>query len=249
MAKSFSERQLRYMEYVHREAGLRHQSTEEDLLPYELIKAGDLRSVEAIQDQFRRTGNASHCSDDPLRNAKYLFVAAVTLAGRAAMSAGMDTERSNIASDLFVQRADRMTQIEEITLLTEEMIRFYTLEVAALDKQKTFSRNITRALDYIYNHLHEPITIENIADHLHLSRGYFSSLFKQEMGIGAAEYIMKKRMEASRNMLRYSDMSFSEISQLLAFRSQSHFIQVFKKHEGMTPREYRSRFQADSEDE
>ena len=65
--------------------------------------------------------------------------------------------------------------------------------------------------------------------------------FKKEMGIGVAEYILKKRMEAARNMLRYSDMSYAEISEILAFSSQSHFTAVFKKHHGITPKEYRMR--------
>ena len=239
MPRPVSEKQLRYMAYVQREEGLRHQSTEDDLRTYELLKAGDMRAVDSMREIFATTISASKTSTDPLRNAKYLFVASVTLAGRAAMSVGMDTERSNIASDLFIQQADRMTSIEQIHELTLEMLRFYVLEVQALDKQKTYSRNVARALEYIYNHLHEPITVESVAEELHLSRGYFSTLFKQEMGIGVADYILKKRLEAARNMLRHSDMSSAEISEILAFSSQSHFIQVFKKHEGMTPNQFR----------
>lgn len=238
MNHTVSEHQLRYMEFVQRENGVHHQSVAEDQIIYEYIKAGDLRSLDALEKVSQLTG-ASHCSDDPLRNAKYLFVANVTLAGRAAMSAGMDAERSNIASDLFIQRMDKMTSIEQIGLLNREVIRFYTLEVAALDKKRTFSRNVDLALDYIYNHLHEPLTVDSVASRLGLSRGYFSTLFKQEMGLSCAEYILKKRIEAARNMLRFTNMSSSEIGHMLSFSSQSHFIQAFKKSEGMTPREYR----------
>ena len=67
-----------------------------------------------------------------------------------------------------------------------------------------------------------------------------STLFKQETGMGIASYIRKKRMEAACNMLRYSDIPYAEIAQILAFSSQSHFIQVFKADTGMTPHEYRN---------
>ena len=234
------EKQLRYMEYVQRETGTRHQTLEEDNQIWDYIKAGDLRSVECLRSNYEQQ-LAGTVSKDPLRNAKYLFVATCTLAGRAAMSVGMEPERSNTASDLFIQRADMMDDIEQIRQLEEEMIRFYTLEVAALDKKSVFSLNVSRALDYIYMHLHEPITVEDIANKVGVSRGYFSSLFKQEVGMGVAEYILSKRMEAARNMLRYSDMSYAEISQVLAFSSQSHFIAVFKKVNGCTPKEYRMR--------
>ena len=195
------ERELRYMEYVQRETGTRHQSLEEDLLPYELLKAGDMRAADAMKEP----------------------------------------ERANTASDLFIRQADTMTDIQKILELQYDMVVFFTKEVASLDKKSVYSRNVTRALDYIYNHLHEPITVDDVAREVGVSRGYFSTLFKKEMGIGVAEYIVKKRMEAARNMLRYSDMSYAEISEILAFSSQSHFTAVFKKHHGITPKEYRMR--------
>lgn len=58
--------------------------------------------------------------------------------------------------------------------------------------------------------------------------------------MGIASYIRKKRMEAACNMLRYSDIPYAEIAQILAFSSQSHFIQIFKADTGMTPHEYRN---------
>ena len=74
------EKELRYMEYVQREAGTRHQSVEEDQLIFELLKAGDMRAVEMMQ-QMVNSNLPGVTSSDPLRNAKYLFVAAVTMAG------------------------------------------------------------------------------------------------------------------------------------------------------------------------
>ena len=49
-------------------------------------------------------------------------------------------------------------------------------------------------------------------------------------------------MEAARNMLRFSDIPYSEISATLAFSSQSHFIQVFRKQVGCTPHEFREQY-------
>ena len=74
-----------------------------------------------------------------------------------------------------------------------------------------------------------------------MSPSYLSTLFKKEMGMSITAYIMEKKMEAARNMLKYSDYSYSEISSILAFSSQSHFIRAFKKHNGDTPRAYREK--------
>ncbi len=56
------------------------------------------------------------------------------------------------------------------------------------------------------------------------------------------DYILLRKLEAARNMLKYSEYSYAEISAILAFSSQSHFCRIFKKETGYTPKEYRDRF-------
>ena len=56
------------------------------------------------------------------------------------------------------------------------------------------------------------------------------------------DYILLRKLEAARNMLKYSEYSNAEISAILAFSSQSHFSRIFKKETGYTPKEYRDRF-------
>ena len=80
------------------------------------------------------------------------------------------------------------------------------------------------------------------SEHVHLNPTYLSELFKRETGTAISQYITDKRMEAAENMLKYSEYSFDEIAQILAYRSQSHFSKVFKKHSGMTPGEYRTKY-------
>ena len=84
-------------------------------------------------------------------------------------------------------------------------------------------------MDYIHYHLHEKITVPILAEHVHLNPTYLSELFKRETGTAISQYITDKRMEAAENMLKYSEYSFDEIAQILAYRSQSHFSKVFKK--------------------
>ena len=89
-------------------------------------------------------------------------------------------------------------------------------------------------------HLHERITVPMLANHVHLNPTYLSELFARETGATISQYITDQRMEAARNMLRYSQYSVGEIAQILAYRSPSHFGKVFKDHMGVTPREYRN---------
>ena len=239
--RTVSEKKLHYMEFIHRETGYRHQTDDEDIYQFELLRAGDPAAVDVAVRMFS-SDVLGTLSDDPVRNFKYLFVASITYACRTAIQAGMDKERAFNSSDLYIRRVDELQTVDEIKALHKEMFSFYTEEVASLDKKNVFSKPIALCLDYIYEHLHEPIRIVDMADEVGLTQNYLSTLFKKETGRTVSEYVLAKRMEAAENMLRFSDYSSTEIGTILAFSSQSHFIQAFKKHTGYTPKQYRDKF-------
>lgn len=237
-----SERALRCQEYMEREADVRHHTFEEANYQYELLRAGDPRALEVFESgqraSDRRTGKVS---EDPIRNAKYLTVICIATACRTAIEAGLDSQRAYAASDLYIRKLDLLESIGDIQTLNLDAFAFYLKEVQALEKKRAFSRPIAQCLDYVYNHLHQPISLQDLADLTDLNPSYLSTLFKEEMGLTVSDYIMSKKMEAARNMLKYSNETYAEISTVLNFSSQSHFIRTFKKHNGETPRQYREK--------
>ena len=240
-AMTVDEKKLRYMEYIHRESGQRHHTNEEDMRQYEMLRAGDPGTVEESARIFS-SGLAGRVSDDPVRNCKYLFVASATLACRAAMAAGMEAERAYNSSDLFIRRMDGLDTVEEICLLRREMFAFYLKEVRAVPRRTPYSRPVARCVDYIYEHLHQRITLGDLAAQAGLTESYLSALFRREMGRSVSDYVMDKRIEAAENMLKFSDYSCADIGAILAFSSQSHFIRAFKARTGQTPRAWRERY-------
>lgn len=241
MDGTVNEKKLRYMEYLHRETADRHHTHTEDMYQYDLLRMGDPKAVEEGVRMFS-SSLPGHISDDPLRNYKYLFVASATLASRSAIVGGMAAERAYNISDLYILKMDTLQTVDEVKALHAEMFAFYTKEMAALDKAEIYSKPVVLCIDYIYNHLHEPIRTEDLAAQTGLNRSYLSTLFKKETGQSVSAYILSKRMEAAQNMLRFSEYSYAEIAAILAFSSQSHFIRVFRSQTGYTPKEFRNRF-------
>ncbi len=235
------EKKLRYMEYIHRETGERHHTNEEDMRQYEMLRAGDPGTVDEAVRIFA-SDLPGHVSNDPIRNCKYLFVASATMACRTAMAAGMEPERAYNSSDLFILRMDEMDSIEAIRALRREMFEFYLKEVQAVPRRTPYSRPVARCVDYIYEHLHQRITVPDLAAQAGLTASYLSTLFKRETGRSISDYVLDKRIEAAGNMLKFSDYSCADIGAILAFSSQSHFIRAFKARTGLTPRAYRERF-------
>ena len=241
MSNSVNEKQLRYLEFIHRETSDRHHTHTEDMYQYDLLRMGDPRAVEEGVRMFS-SNLPGHISDDPLRNYKYLFVASTTLASRSAIAGGMDAERAYNISDLYILKMDLLQSVDEVKALHADMFAFYTKEMAALDKAAVYSKPVTQCIDYIYNHLHEPLHVKDLAMQVKLNESYLSTLFKKETKKSVSEFILSKRMEAAQNMLKFSDYTYAEISAILTFSSQSHFTRVFKKQTGYTPKEYRNKF-------
>jgi AraC-like DNA-binding protein len=238
MGSEHIEKKLTDMAFRQREDGFSHHLYSDELLHLRYVRDGDLRAVDEATRMFT-SDTVGKVSEDPVRNKRYLFVAATTLATRFAIEGGMGQETAYNLSDLFIRQMDMCQTVGEIYSLHRDMIKEFTVRVAAIRKARHYAKPIQIALDDIYLHLHEPISVDEIAERAGLSRSYFSVLFKKEVGMPVTDYIRRKRIEAAENMLKYSDYSLPEISSFLAFNSQSHFVSVFKSVTGITPGAYR----------
>ena len=108
---------------------------------------------------------------------------------------------------------------------------------------RIYSKKIVMAITYISEHLHNHISLEEVAEYLEISPSYLSRAFKQEAGMNFNEYVNREKVKASANLLLYSEYSDLEISNLFGFSSQSYFIKVFQKYMGMTPKAYKKQYQ------
>lgn len=235
------EKQVAYLEFINRENCFHHHKYDEDMLQFEYIKNGDLRSVEETR-KLISSGKVGHLSDDPVKNRRYLNICHVTLCTRFAIEGGMDAEKAYNASDLYIQRFDKANTVEELYHLDLETTEYFTKQVIAAQKAHVYSKPIVQCMDYIQYHLHEAIVLNDLAKMVQLNPSYLSVLFQHEVGMRFTEYVQYKRMETASNMLKFSDLPLSEISDILHFSSYSHFASVFRKHYGMSPKQYRNRY-------
>jgi AraC family transcriptional regulator len=94
---------------------------------------------------------------------------------------------------------------------------------------------LQRAYEFINDNLSADPSISDIADKCGLSSSYFSRAFKRESGFSPHQWLMKKRVERAKELLRKSDLHLAEIAQICRFVDQSHFARVFSKIEGCSP--------------
>ena len=232
---------LQYLDFIAREDRVRHHTYMQEMQQYDLMKAGDVHAIEESVKLWN-SGLYGKVCDDPLRNAKYLFVTTIALACRFAIEGGMDEEDAYNASDLYIQDCDRCDTVEAVGRLHTDMMSFFTWAMSDMVEQDVQSRQVAECLDYIHYHLHEKITVAILADQVGMNPTYLSELFKKEMGTTISRYISGLRVEAAGNMLKYSQYSLTDIARILAYRSQSHFTKVVKAATGLTPKAYRDKY-------
>ena len=100
---------------------------------------------------------------------------------------------------------------------------------------------LSKVVEYIDQHYEqESLSLNDVAEYAEVSASYLSATFSQGMQVTFVEYVTQKRMEKAKKLLRTSTLSTGEISAQVGFKDPHYFSFVFKKTQGMSPREYRS---------
>lgn len=108
-------------------------------------------------------------------------------------------------------------------------------------RQSNYNQLVEDAKAFIAVHYHESdISINKVCKHLHISTGYFSSIFKKEVKMTFVNYLMQLRMDAAKDLLRSSDMKSFEIAEKVGFIDPNYFSFCFRKRLGISPKEYRN---------
>ncbi|MBD5102586.1 MAG: AraC family transcriptional regulator [Subdoligranulum sp.] len=92
---------------------------------------------------------------------------------------------------------------------------------------------------YIDNHFKEDLNLDQLAQLAHVNKYYLAHAFRREFGESPIHYLISRRVEESKFLLRETDHTLSFISRVLGFSSPSYFSQCFRRVEGISPVEYR----------
>ena len=129
----------------------------------------------------------------------------------------------------------------ESPIKAEERIRPLTsgLEPSAQESPVPQSSAVYPAVCYIHTHSGQSLSMNEMADLCHLSPSYFSRLFHREVGESFTDYVNRQKIQLAKTQLRSTTKSISQISAELGYVNTSHFINLFKRYEGITPSVYR----------
>lgn len=128
--------------------------------------------------------------------------------------------------------------VEDIRLWGENKLKEVIDQINVSTGNSDFN-SIDKAKQYIIENYNKDITLKDIADHIYLNSAYFSRLFKEKTGENFSDYLIKIRMQKAAELLKDSRYKVHEVSHMIGYESLRYFYRLFKRHNGLTPTEYR----------
>ena len=220
--------------------GTFHTANQFEKAMLRFVKEGNVeRLYELINTQ--PVGNTGKLAKNLLRHHKNQFIVSTSLACRAAIEGGMNTENAYSLSDIYLQTVEDCKSVSEILNIGREMLFDYARAVSRIKKQKdSYSKPVRDAIDYIYIHLRDKLELKSIAAALNYSPNYLGQIFRGSTGYKLSEFVAICRIDEARQLLRTTNNSINEVSSLSGFGTPSYFCTVFKNSTGLTPEQYRN---------
>ena len=120
----------------------------------------------------------------------------------------------------------------------ELIYRFFSFLLQNSTKQSEYDMSESAKIIIDYNFF-RAITVQEIAHTLHMDSAYLTRIFTQKYGIAPKEYLIDRKIEYAKKLLRESDASIKEIAISVGYDDQLYFSRIFKKKEGLPPLKYR----------
>ena len=137
---------------------------------------------------------------------------------------------------------------QNIHIDPEEVFEYFVkmlqaaIEIRDKENDSQGGKTLRRVLEYIQEHyMEETLTLGNVACEVQVNANYLSSIFSQSMQKTFTEYVTEKRMEKARKLLRDTTQATAEIAAAVGYKDSHYFSYVFKKTQGVSPRDYRNR--------
>lgn len=186
-----------------------------------------------------KLGVAGTFSYDQERDRRYHFVYSTAIAHYAALSGGLDYEKTCQIAEYFCKKMDERRTTAKIEQLNAEMFRVFCSSVRESNMRRENSPLVSACISYVRTNIHKKLSVSEIADYLAVSAKWLSLTFQKETGGSLLNFIHSEKILEAKHLLKYTTYSIAQVSYLLSYGSESYFIHVFRSQCQMTPLEYR----------
>lgn len=125
--------------------------------------------------------------------------------------------------------------------LQELLIRIIqTQTLKSIEENKNIDANtpIAMVLEFIRSNIRENFNLKDLSDKAGMSTTSFYRFFKRELGMSPIEFILSEKIKLAKQLLKYPGIQINEVGFQSGFEDSNYFIRLFKKVEGITPKQY-----------
>ena len=146
----------------------------------------------------------------------------------------------NIINNIY-SIADSSSYLKDMNIYNElvNLLNMIMSETIYEDSNKNRKYDLDTIKQYIDSNFLDPISLDQLSSLFYINKFYLTRAFKDRYGTTINNYILEKRITRSKELLRFSDDSIEDISLKCGIKDPNYFSRVFKKIEGITPKEYK----------
>lgn len=148
-----------------------------------------------------------------------------------------ELEQSDAIGKLYAQTAAQM--------LAVHLLRYYTTSQVHVEEASHLlsQHQVKRVTDFILADLRQDLSLEALAEQVGFSPYHFARLFRQTTGESPHQFVLRQRIEKARHLLKDTNVPLAFVAIESGFANQSHLTRQFKRRLGITPKDFRQKYQ------
>lgn len=211
---------------------------QEELYMLQAIRKGDSTNARVYATKLA-SGRIGKMSEDRLRKSKYAIISSIAIITRVVIEEGVSIENAYALSDVYINKVDEEYDARKlINIFFDALMDFCGL--VKLSHTHKYPVWVRTCMEYIDQHLHVEVTLEELGDVVHMAPAYISVQFKKIVGKSMKQYMNEQKIKEAKFLLQTTDLSIQEIALTLNYGTQSYFTKVFKEITGTLPNTYRN---------
>jgi len=149
------------------------------------------------------------------------------LISRAMMELGGTIDEFYLLTTQYARKTENLDDIYSFSVRLKEALNDFITTVIVTRKKLG---PVNRAIEFIRQNIDNKLAISEVASHV--------EVFRQETGASFPEYVNSAKIDKAKEMMSAGTFSLTEIATGLSFYDQSYFTKTFRKHEGVTPKQF-----------
>ncbi len=205
------------------------------------VKSGNEQSVtERLHDIFSYVKGADPMGKEFIKNFYWNTISSINHI-RISLPSG-ENNKKNEYKELrgLYELIEKSSNTDELNTILDEAARSVTEKVNSYNN-KSIKLILRKAVEYMQEHYHEQVTLNEVAEYAFVSTYYISRMFKREMGKNFVDYLNELRIDKAKEMLKDISLKTYEVAEKVGIPDAHYFSKLFKKYVGVTPTEFRDK--------